>query len=729
MARLPELPELPLSLGSGTGLPDLPHIDLAAPVSARVVPTQRGGGGELGVQAQAILVALSETFKPCLKEVLKTLGWNASTRMAGFLAKCTGLSRGCVEKRLKTLEQSGWAPAPHPGGAGRKRKAPPEEPPASLSLVQEVATAMEESEFQPASGSAAAPSTTELREIVAPTEYWQNTTRRHCQCPYKGLASLCDAESRQQLVGLRLACLSLKLSSLGSLHAYPELVDLLDSYLPGEFGELQHSMSFATAIVKESAKAAKAHLAAGLQQTLRALNMPSDVALTSDGVTTRVGESIQVVMSYSFDSSGEPVIALLDGASLRPDLGALPRVAPAPVQELDENLTLQELVELRAPEPASAKKRLFVDLHSGPKLVQNLLLVAGRFGVREPDMALRFAVHCGDGLIEGPFGCNAGNMFAEQLGIAQRGGLRAWGALDTFHACEKAGAHSDHSELQTNGSRYFTEFKALAAKLQLPLVALLAPVSSSTRTVTYVSSRVPKELNLIVNLPVLAAGGIFSMTESIENARRKAERPGKLCGLKTQDPELHIPSSSNVCLMLVMLPAMCDKVCDHHDLDCSYAEDTKAARSFIQSLLDPGLLLFTTLHFEHRKRHLLSVAFRGQEATKVGHVKHLAAFHTWQLMKSDQLVMSDLKTLLTVWETMGQYLGTSRNMLIGLKMLHLAWRSYPLSISMLTELMFKAEIRGVSLGIKPKENSPWAEPGTKPLHDKQDRKLYDFSGK
>ena len=292
---------------------------------------------------------------------------------------------------------------------------------------------------------------------------------------------------------------------------------------------------------------------------------------------------------------------------------------------------------------------------------------------------------------------------------------------------------------------------------------------------TYVSSRVPKELsslhgvgiscfedyckavrgfdfvfvlgglflspspcqNLIVNLPVLAAGGIFSMTESIENARRKAERPGKLCGLKTQDPELHIHSSSNVCLMLVMLPAMCDKVCclrkhchcDHHDLNCSYAEDTKAARSFIQHLLDPGLLLFTTLHFEHRKRHLLNVAFRGQEATKVGHVKHLAAFHTWQLMKSDQLVMSDLKTLLTVWETMGQYLGASRNMLIGLKMLHLAWRSYPLSISMLTELMFKAEIRGVSLGIKPKENSPWAEPGKKPLHDKQDRKLYDFCRK
>ena len=108
---------------------------------------------------------------------------------------------------------------------------------------------------------------------------------------------------------------------------------------------------------------------------------------------------------------------------------------PAPVQqhEFDEGLTLQQLAEAGAPVQGSAKKRLQVDLHSGPKLAQNMLTVTDRFWspAPEPRTSPRRwgpARHRVQGTetsglwlwppIEGPFGCNAGKMFNEQLGVA-----------------------------------------------------------------------------------------------------------------------------------------------------------------------------------------------------------------------------------------------------------------------------------------------------------------------
>ena len=60
---------------------------------------------------------------------------------------------------------------------------------------------------------------------------------------------------------------------------------------------------------------------------------------------------------------------------------------PAPVQqhEFDEGLTLQQLAEAGAPVQGSAKKRLQVDLHSGPKLAQNMLTVTDRFWSPAPE--------------------------------------------------------------------------------------------------------------------------------------------------------------------------------------------------------------------------------------------------------------------------------------------------------------------------------------------------------
>ena len=64
-------------------------------------------------------------------------------------------------------------------------------------------------------------------------------------------------------------------------------MDMLDTLLPGEFGELWHSGRFARAIVSEAERCARLHVAGGLQPVLKALRVPSDIALTSDAVTTQ----------------------------------------------------------------------------------------------------------------------------------------------------------------------------------------------------------------------------------------------------------------------------------------------------------------------------------------------------------------------------------------------------------------------------------------------------------
>ena len=195
---------------------------------------------------------------------------------------------------------------------------------------------------------------------------------------------------------------------------------------------------------------------------------------------------------------------------------------------------------------------------------------------------------------------------------------------------------------------------------------------------------IPAE-NFLLNMPALVSSAVFSLSESIENARRKskAANPGPLCGLRTQE--------------------------------------ARDIREFGSKLQSPGMLIFISFHWEHRRQNLLSVAKRGQSANMCGHVKFATATNVWQTMKDDACMLKELHTLVKIWNLVCSYSGDSQSthLLMGWKMLHCAWRRYPNSLQLLTEYLFSNTLQGISLGIKPGESRPvFEDPSTQPPANK-----------
>ena len=66
-------------------------------------------------------------------------------------------------------------------------------------------------------------------------------------CQYGGLSKLSDISEREMIVGLRLGLIALFLiSSALPGEYYPDLIAMLDSFFPGEFGEINHGRHFVT---------------------------------------------------------------------------------------------------------------------------------------------------------------------------------------------------------------------------------------------------------------------------------------------------------------------------------------------------------------------------------------------------------------------------------------------------------------------------------------------------
>ncbi len=61
------------------------------------------------------------------------------------------------------------------------------------------------------------------------------------------------------------------------------------------------------------------------------------------------------------------------------------------------------------------------------------------YGLDKHDRRFRFPVNVGDGALEGPVGLGIGNESARRTGLAGD----SWGALDGFHALDKAGEYAD----------------------------------------------------------------------------------------------------------------------------------------------------------------------------------------------------------------------------------------------------------------------------------------------
>ena len=83
MALLPPLPDIPVEPVQVEMSQRLPHLpDLAIVPAVGVQATHRGGGGDLNMQAQAMLISLHKTFDGKVAEVIEVLGWNTRLQMA-----------------------------------------------------------------------------------------------------------------------------------------------------------------------------------------------------------------------------------------------------------------------------------------------------------------------------------------------------------------------------------------------------------------------------------------------------------------------------------------------------------------------------------------------------------------------------------------------------------------------------------------------------------------------
>ena len=93
---------------------------------------------------------------------------------------------------------------------------------------------------------------------------------------------------RNQMVGVRLAGLALFLISSGLPPVYfEELLSILTSWLPGEFGEVHHSKRFVSDFRKACFRTLKRYQLWDIHAHLSALQLPSDYAIVSDACPTK----------------------------------------------------------------------------------------------------------------------------------------------------------------------------------------------------------------------------------------------------------------------------------------------------------------------------------------------------------------------------------------------------------------------------------------------------------
>jgi hypothetical protein len=322
-----------------------------------------------------------------------------------------------------------------------------------------------------------------------------------------------------------------------------------------------------------------------------------------DGITPQIGESMNIQVVFTMGAHGQFTWHLLD-------------LAP---------LTAKQKTHGRTGSPKVTDRTDLFALHNATNLVEGFHRTEKMYGLTAQDMHMRFAVHAGDGLLEGPFSWQIGRTFAEAGSLPTD---FPWGALDDFHAVEKAGGHADFCERGLRGEnglihkfhkvtrriRELLNFgvgkvisRAIASKYGVPWRSPAAGRSNSTRTVMYENTHVSTAF--IANVPVAAASMVFKLREAIENTKRasaqKGRKVGPICGLKSKD--------------------------------------AKAARKVGNNLLEPNMLLFLHLRIDHRDHCLLPYGRLAQTHDLSGMSKLLAASQTDARMSMQRAAIAGLK--------------------------------------------------------------------------------------
>ena len=302
-------------------------------------------------------------------------------------------------------------------------------------------------------------------------------------------------------MGLRLGSLALKIETTPQAPAssYETWVEWMDAQFPGEFGQLRHGRQFAAEFCKLALEVHDIQQAMVLQERLPALRKPSDVSCSVDSLTVRSGHTMQTNCTYYFDSRG----CL---AWFVPDING------------------------------------FSNRHESAAYCENWLSAMGRFGWTTCDSRLRYAGSSADGALSGPF-CNkpCGQTLTTMSEFPDPKKYPA-DNLDTLHAGEKAGLHADQPEREINGfvCRFFQaarDFRrrfgmgkgraariTLASTLKLPCCAPLAPVTETTRMITYEHNIVH---NFFQNLRLAVACYSYTIRDTINNHRKKVGGAGQ----------------------------------------------------------------------------------------------------------------------------------------------------------------------------------------------------------
>ena len=535
------------------------------------------------------------------------------------------------------------------------------------------------------------------------------------------------SDMQHTLAALRVGTLVAKILAAGAtLKDFEGWMHTLDALFPGEFGQINHSRHFANSFADSLLQTVEGCHMWELQRNLRALRMPSDFARTIDGITVSIGESLLIHVVIAMGRDGVVRWHLLD---LTPQGVMAPSTARSEHDDARDDITDDATLDQlhRAGDGDAWRQNqdtntAWTGFQSAGPTVDKCHQVEGRYSIFDLDRVHRFAVNVADGAVEGPHGKHIGFLSAQRSGIAvsmassvsssgsavpaaslassaatvgaARAGLEfPWGSTDQAHSIDNAGARADQVEKRPGGyvaaymqgaqqvrhlfgmGKCRVIIRAVAKKYGLSWRRPLAPHSAQTRTMLYESKRVPP--NLLRNVAAIVYALRFLLREAIEGSRRqsaaKRRKTVATCGVNTLLARQH--------------------------------------RSLGRCILDPQMLLFLSMRYDHRRQASLqyaqlaqSVEISGlekvvlQEETEVAMMLKIASIRAvrgimhvaWILSRVVPKAELEAFVTLLVWGT--------------------ATRHYPTLVPVLLEFVFKGSFRGVAPGHNKCGRHPFAEP-------------------
>ena len=217
--------------------------------------------------------------------------------------------------------------------------------------------------------------------------------------------------------------------------------------------------------------------------------------------------------------------------------------------------------------------------------------------------------------------------------------------------------------------------RAVAKKYKLSWRTPLAPHSQQTRAMLYESKRVPP--NFLRNMAATAYGLRFLLREAIEGARRQSSAKKR----KTQ--------------------VMC-------------GVNTLAARQYRllgRSVLDPEMLLFISMRYDHRRQASLRYAQQAQSVEISGLDKVVMQEETdVAMMFKIASIRAVLGIIHLAWTLSGVVKKTELAAFTTVMLWHVSSRHYPALIPILLEFVFRGSLRGIAPGCNRQGRHPFAEP-------------------